>query len=59
MCCELESNAVAALVPVYLVLVVVRQGDDGGRLRAGVSPFGIVEMYGEASVCELEDGEDG
>ena len=54
-CCELESNAVTALVPVYLVLVVVRQGDDGSWLRAGVSPFGIVEVHGEASVCELVD----
>ena len=31
-CCELESDAVAARVPLYLVLVVVRQGDDGGWL---------------------------
>ena len=29
-CCKLESDAVAARVPVYVVLVVVRQGDDGG-----------------------------
>ena len=54
MCCDLESNAVAALVPVYLVLTVVGKGDDGG-----LPPFDVVEVNGEASVCELVDGEDG
>ena len=36
------------------MLVVVGKGDDGGW-----PPFEIVEVNGEASVCELVDGEDG